>query len=103
MIRIPKFRLHSLEVSATVKIAMQCFEIFGAGKFPKCHPLVARLLGTIGLFPLQLSSPSCFNTTSCHALAHFWPQQTTSLASSQNMAPTCVFFNLNPSSLESSL
>jgi len=25
---------------------------------------------------------------------HFWPQQTTSLASSQNMALTCVFFYL---------
>ena len=52
------------------------------------------MLGTIGLFPLQLSSPSCLNTTSCHAFTHFWPQQTTSLASSQNMALTCVFFLL---------
>ena len=34
-------------------------------------------------------------TTSCHAFPHFWPQQTTSLASSQNMALTCVFFYLN--------
>ena len=52
------------------------------------------MLGTIGLFPLQLSSRSCMNTTSCHAFPHFWPQQTTSLASSQNMALTCVFFLL---------
>ena len=44
---------------------------------------------------LQLSSPSCLNTTSCHAFLHFWPQQTTSLASSQNMALTSVFFYLN--------
>ena len=51
--------------------------------------------GTIGLFPLQLSSPSCLNTKSCHAFPHFWPQQTTSLASSQNMALTYVFFYLN--------
>ena len=41
---------------------------------------------------LQLSSPSCMNNTSCHAFSHFRPQQTTSLASSQNMALTCVFF-----------
>jgi len=38
------------------------------------------MLGTIGLFPLQLSSPSCMNTTSWHAFPHFWPQHTTSLA-----------------------
>ena len=42
-----------------------------------------------------LSSRSCMNTTSCHAFPHFWPQQTTSLASSQNMALTCVFFYSN--------
>ena len=52
------------------------------------------MLGTIGLFPLQLSSPSCMNTTSWHAFPHFWPQQTTSLASSQNMALTCAVFLL---------
>jgi len=47
------------------------------------------------LFPLQLSSLSCMNTTSWHAFPHFWPQRTTSLASSQNMALICVFFYLN--------
>jgi len=26
-----------LKVSANVKIAMQCLEIFGGGKCPKCH------------------------------------------------------------------
>ena len=35
------------------------------------------------------------NTTSCHAFPHFWSQQRNSLASSQNMALTCVFFYLN--------
>ena len=53
------------------------------------------MLGSIGLLPLQQSSSSCLNTTSCPAFPHFWPQQTISLASSRNMAPTCVFFYLN--------
>jgi len=51
-----------------------------------------RMPGTIGLFSLQLSSPSCLNTTFCPASHHFWPQQTTSLGPSQNMSLTCVFF-----------
>jgi len=33
------------------------------------------MLGTIGLFPLQLSSPSCLNATFCHAFLHIWRQQ----------------------------
>jgi len=48
------------------------------------------MLGTIDLFPLQLSSPSFSNITFCPASHHFWPQQTISLASSQNMVLTCV-------------
>jgi len=63
--------------------------------FAKIRMGTQVMLGTIGLFPLQLSSPSCLNTTFCHAFLHFWPQQTTSLVSSQNMALTCVFFYLN--------
>ena len=53
------------------------------------------MLGTIGLFPLQLSSPTSLNTTSCHAFPHFWAQQTTSLTSRQNMELTCAFFYSN--------
>jgi len=30
--------------------------------------------------------------TFCPASHHYWPQQTISLASSQNLALTCVFF-----------
>jgi len=37
-----------LKVSANVKIAMQCFEIFGEGKFPP-FPGVARLPGAHSL------------------------------------------------------
>jgi len=37
MIRIPNFCLYSLEVCANVKIAVQCFEIFG-GQMPQMPP-----------------------------------------------------------------
>jgi len=50
------------------------------------------MLGTIDLFPLQLSCPSYLNITFFPASHHFWPQQITSLAASQNMAQTCAFF-----------
>ena len=33
MIKIPNFILYSLKVSADVKIAMQCFKIFGGGNW----------------------------------------------------------------------
>jgi len=33
-----------------------------------------------------------FEHTICPASHYFWPQQTISLASSQNLALTCVFF-----------
>jgi len=49
------------------------------------------ILGTMDLSPLQLSSPSCLNIIFCLVSHHRCPQQTTSLASSQNMALTCVF------------
>jgi len=38
MIRIPNFRLYSLEVSANVKFAMQCFKIFGGENAPNSPP-----------------------------------------------------------------
>jgi len=33
-----KFHSYSLKVSANVKIAMQCFEIFGGGQMPQMPP-----------------------------------------------------------------
>ena len=52
------------------------------------------MLGDTDLLPLQLSYPRCVNITFCPASHQFWPQQTTSLASSQNMALTCAFILL---------
>ena len=58
------------------------------------------MLETINLFLLQISSPSCLNITFCPATSHhFWPQRTTSSASSQNMALTCVLFSLRIANL----
>jgi len=49
------------------------------------------MLGTT-LLHLQQSPTSYLNITFCPVSHHFWPQQTTSLASNQNMALTCAFF-----------
>jgi len=49
------------------------------------------MLGSAGLFPLQILSPSCLNTIFGPAFHHFWPQQTKSLASSRNLALTCRY------------